>query len=81
LELPRLRDVEEMADPKGRLHWLWKEASGLHGRRLKNFGVGTALHRLAEITADFSPLRALSAFQCLEQDLRDIILQNNWAAE
>lgn len=76
LDLPRLRDVEHMPDPKAVLRNLVREASGLHGRRLQK--LRTSTQRIAELINDFAPLRALSAFQALEQQLADVIAQNNW---
>jgi hypothetical protein len=70
LELPELRVVERLADPKDRLHGLLIEASGTAGRRRKRFPVKQRVHRLADLIEDYSPLRALSAFRELEKDLR-----------
>jgi hypothetical protein len=78
LELPSLRRVEQLPDPKEVLYSLLREASGLTGRRLKDFRYTAAVYRIAEIIEDFSPLRVLSAFQALEQELRNIIDQEDW---
>jgi hypothetical protein len=78
IELPSLRRVEQLPDPKEVLYSLLREASGLTGRRLKDFRYTAAVYRIAEIIEDFSPLRVLSAFQALEQELRNIIDQEDW---
>jgi hypothetical protein len=62
--IPRLRQVEDLPDPKNTLRDLLRTASGLTGRRLQNFKVMP--RRVASLIDDFSPLRALSAFQQLE---------------
>jgi hypothetical protein len=63
IELPRMSEVELLPDPKATLHGLLRDGSGLTGRRLKGFRTGPAIHRMAEIIEDFSPLSALSAFE------------------
>jgi len=69
IELPAVRVLEDMADPKLRLHNLLVTASGLSGRRLKRFNVHSAIHRVADRIEDYSPLRSLPAFRELEQEL------------
>jgi len=61
---------EELPDPKARLHALLKTASELSGRRLRKFREATAVHRVAELIQDFSPLRSLPAFNAFEDELR-----------
>lgn len=69
LELPSLRTVEQLPDPKQSLYGLLKQASGLSGRRLQNFRPQAHVHRVADFIEDFSPLRQLSAFQSLEREI------------
>ena len=81
LELPNIRKVEQLPDPKEYLHELLCKASGLTGRRLKQFSsdkVNGCVHRLAELINDFSPLRALSAFQALETEIQEVIEMQGW---
>ncbi|MGC1527322.1 MAG: hypothetical protein WA783_14845 [Phormidesmis sp.] len=75
LELPKLRKVESIADPKDLLHSLLRQASGASGRRLKKFNamLSSKVQRIAEVTDDFSPLRELSAFTELEKSVCDFI--------
>jgi hypothetical protein len=73
LELPSINTLEKLPDPKEILHRLLCDASELTGRRLKQFSVYERVHRVAEIIDDFSPLRALSAFQRLEADIQRLI--------
>ncbi len=68
LDIPRLADIEGIANPKETLHQALREASELRGRRAKRFSPRRKAHRLAEIINDWSPLRQLPAFQKLEQD-------------
>lgn len=78
LQLPALKNVETLADPKMTLYALLKEASELKGRRLKDFNARQAVHRLSDEINDFSPLRQLSAFQYLEEDIQKAIHANQW---
>lgn len=73
LSLPKLKAIESKADPKMLLHDLLREASGVSGRRLKQFNarLSDKVQRISDITNDFSPLRALSAFQLLEAEVCD----------
>ena len=78
LHLPPFKQLEKLPDPKGELHKRLKQASGLSGRRLKRFPVRQRARRVPEFMDDFSPLRALSAFAALEEDLQQIIEQRSW---
>ncbi len=79
LDLPRLREVESLPDPKNVLNSLLLEASGLHGRRRRGFRVNAI--RVAQLTDDFSPLRQLPAFQALEAELVHTIGQQGWYSQ
>jgi hypothetical protein len=79
LAMPRMRDLEALPDPKALLHELLREASGLHGRRRRRFSVQTGARRVVEFIEDFSPLLQLSAFQALDDDLREIVQDHGWA--
>jgi len=72
LELPPLRTVEDIPDPKTLLYDLLRKASGLHGRRREQFRPQEAARRIPDFIGDFSPLRGLPAFQQLESDLKQI---------
>jgi hypothetical protein len=62
---PNSRHTLNLPALKNLLH-----ASGLSGRRLKDFRPHAAAHRVAEFIEDFSPLRQLSAFAALEADIQ-----------
>lgn len=79
LPLPPLKSLEEVPDPKAVLHECLRRASGLRGRRLDRFPVHQRVRRVAELIDDFSPLRALPAFQALEQDMQRIIAEAGWS--
>jgi len=68
VDLPPVRELEGLADPKVLLRDLIRTASGLKGRRLTRLERRTTITRLAELIDDFSALRQLSAFQALEAD-------------
>jgi hypothetical protein len=78
LNLPRIREIEAVPDPKALLHGLLRDASGLSGRRLKGFRAASAIHRMAEIIHDFSPLRELPAFQELDGEVQAIVQSHGW---
>jgi hypothetical protein len=73
LNLPRLQELELLPDPKQLLHELLREASGLRGRRRKKFSVETGARRMVEFVEDFSPLLELSAFQKLDDEVRETV--------
>ena len=78
LELPKLTDVERLPDPKSLLHETLKIASGLSGRRRKQFAVSIHTHRLADLIESYAPLLQLSAFQALHQDLQANLKEHGW---
>ena len=69
LEMPDLKTLEDLQNPKQVLHQLLREASGLQGRHLKRFRqeVRSRVHLVAREIDDFSPLRELTAFQYVER--------------
>lgn len=73
LELPPLSQLESVPDPKQKLYHLLKQASELSGRRLKKFRPNEYAWQVGEHIEDFSPLRNLSAFVALENELRETI--------
>jgi hypothetical protein len=78
LGFPPVSSLESVPDPKQTLHDLLRTASGRAGRRLKQFKGTDAVRRLAELINDFSPLRALTAFQALEEEIRQVIEAEGW---
>jgi hypothetical protein len=78
LRLPKIGDIESIADPKAVLHEALRSATELSGRRLKSFSSYQAAYRLGELIHDFSPLRVLPAFQALEEEIEVIIWQRGW---
>jgi hypothetical protein len=78
LDLPKLRRCEKLAAPKERLHRCLRVASEKRGRHLRKFNVDSAIHRLSGLIPDFSPLRRLSAFRRLEEDLQVVLRAKHW---
>lgn len=76
LDLPKIRDLEKLPNPKEILYQSLRQASGLQGLRLKKFPVRQRVHRVVECIDDFSPLRALSAFLALEKEVKEVIEQH-----
>lgn len=79
LELPSLLQLEELPDPKSVLHEALRLASGLHGRRLRQFRVPQSALRVSALATDFSPLRQLTAFRALEADIQQVIFNAGWS--
>jgi hypothetical protein len=73
LKLPKISEIEGIPNPKAILHNLLKEASGLSARRRRKFRVPEAARRLGEVLEDYSPLRGLDAFRCMEENINDIV--------
>ena len=73
LDLPKLKDVEGLTDPKSTLQNVLRSASGLTGRRLRAFSPRARL--VADNITDFVSLRRLSAFQRLESDVQRILAE------
>lgn len=70
LNLPPLRRLETLPNPKEILRRVLEQASELTGRRRKDFGTAQTLVDLSLLIEDYSPLRQLSAFRRLEADIQ-----------
>lgn len=73
LGLPPLAKLEAEPEPKDTLYKALKRAHGATGRRAQSFHPPTAVHRLANLVEDWSPLRRFSASQRLEKDTRSAL--------
>jgi hypothetical protein len=78
LKLPRLVQLEQLSNPKDVLHNLIREASGLNAHRQKKLNLGVITRRVAEFVMDYSPLRNLSAFSDLENELGQVVNSQGW---
>ena len=78
LNLPRLSQLERLPDPKEVLHNLIKIASGRNVHRQKKLNLGLITRRIAGLINDYSPLRKLSAFSCLETELNQVVDSQAW---
>ena len=81
LNLPKPNKIEALPDPKEILYGLIRDASELEGRRLKRLYPSALAYRVSELIEDFSLLRQLSAFNLLEEEIRQIIEQNGWGRQ
>jgi hypothetical protein len=72
LQIPKMKHLEALPDPKSRLHAALRDASGKLGRRRASFDVREAAVLVPEFVVSFAPLRQLSAFNRLEEDLRKL---------
>ena len=73
LNLPGVKKLEKLPDPKVVLFESLKLASELSPARLRKFRPETCRHRVAELISDFSQLRKLSAFVQFEKNLAENI--------
>lgn len=73
IDLPKLKRIENLPDPKQVLHELLKTASERSGRKRKQFSVRHSAGQVSQFIEDFSPLRELSAFQKLEADIKGVV--------
>ncbi len=81
INLPKLRNVENVLDPKEVLFEALRIASEKSGRRLKelNKDMPFLRYRVSELIEDFSPLRTLTAFLQLEADIKNLVEENELA--
>ena len=75
LNIPDIRTVENCPDPKNTLHDILVKASGTSGRRLKKFNarLSSKVQRISQVVQDFSPLKELEAFRCLEAEIHQFV--------
>jgi len=78
LDLPPIDTLEDLPDPKRVLYDLLREASGLTGRRRRQFRAPKHARRVAEFINDFTALRTLSAFNRLEADIGRMVCERGW---
>lgn len=76
LHLPDPKTLEGLSDPKAELYRLIREASDLHGRRLKRLNPGERVRRITTTVRDFAPLRSLAAFRRLEADIARFVQEH-----
>lgn len=75
LNLPEVRRLEDLPDPKKVLHDALTSASGLNARRRARLPVSQRVQLIPRFIDDYSPLNSLPAFQTLQQDI-SALLQN-----
>ena len=78
LDMPDVRRLEELADPKRLIRDLLSQASGRQGRRLKSFNWRLSACRVAEMIDDFGVLDELAAFQGLAAEVKRIATAEQW---
>ncbi|MBF0487306.1 MAG: DUF4276 family protein [Nitrospirae bacterium] len=80
LKLPKPKELETIPDPKEVLSQLLIQASGCTGgRKLDKFkeDISEKAFKVAENIEDYSQLRSLSAFQSLEEELKEVLGKMN----
>jgi len=80
LNLPKLKRLEDTPNCKTILHNLILEATELGTHRKNRFKVKQAVQRIPEYIQDFSPLRNLSAFIALEEEMKRMITSKGWSS-
>jgi hypothetical protein len=78
LELPDLSGIEDRPDPKQLLRDLLIAATEFSGRRRRSFDLRSSIRRVARLIDDYSPLRRLSAFRALEDDVVKVVAEKRW---
>jgi hypothetical protein len=78
LNLPDMSNIEALPNPKKVLHDILREATELSSRRKKRFDTNRAIQRIPDFIEDFSPLRRLSAFIVLEEEVKETIESHCW---
>ncbi len=69
LDLPALKDLEALPDPKEVLHDALAAASGLNVRRRARFSPHERARLVSGYMTDYAPLDALPAFRSLQNDI------------
>lgn len=70
LDLPAIKDIESLPDPKEILFAALKAASGLNPSRKRHFNPHQFRHRVSELTEDLTSLRKLVSFKHLEDQIQ-----------
>ena len=73
LNLPDVRRLESLPDPKQVLHDALSAASGLNARRRSRLAVGRRVQLIPNYIDDYAPLRHLEAFRLLQADIQAMI--------
>jgi hypothetical protein len=74
LNLPDVRRLEALPDPKRILHEALVKASGLNARRRSLLEAGKRVHWITNYIDDYSCLKVLPAFRALQEDIRSVIV-------
>ena len=78
LSLPRLNQIENIPNPKELLCNILRTASESSGRRLRKLNLSQCISQISNYIEDFSVLRDLTAFQNLENEIKEMITQQEW---
>jgi hypothetical protein len=78
LDLPSLKDIENLPNPKEILNHALNIAATTRSDRARGLHRSEMTLRLAELIDDFSPLLALSAFARLNRDIHDVVRAHHW---
>lgn len=73
LNLPDIRQLEDVPNPKRVLYRALTRASGLNVRRRSRFPIRQRVHLISNYIDDYSRLNVLPAFRLLQQDIRALI--------
>ena len=81
LNLPAIREVENIPDPKEALYRLLITASGLGPRRRRAINPRRLVYRVADLSSDFSVLDAVPAFARFNTELGTVLRQNGLVSQ
>ena len=73
LNMPPIRELEDIPDPKDVLHRVLINASGLGARRRRSLNPRRLVYRVAELIEDFSVLDDIPAFARFDTELGRVL--------
>ncbi len=74
IHLPRIKNLEDIPEPKDELEKLLQIASGLSGRRLRDLNTRHAIQLIPEYIDDFSALEELPSYQHFKNQIQTLNL-------
>lgn len=74
LNLPKIKNLESLPDPKATLEDLLKSASSLSGRRLRDLNTRHSIQLIPEFIEDFSPLEQIPSYQHFKKQIQSLNL-------
>lgn len=74
LNLPKIKNIEQLSEPKDELERILKIASGLSGRKLRDLHTRHLIQLIPEFIEDFSPLEQFPSYQHFKKQISTLNL-------